>query len=69
MELRIAKLRKLAGYSTQEQLATALCIPRSTIAKWEAGLAKPRIEMLPALAAALNCSTDELLREPEAESA
>ena len=60
-KMRIAELRKLAGYSTQEQFATALCVPRSTVAKWEAGLSKPRIEMLPALAEALEITIDALL--------
>lgn len=48
------ELRKNAGYSTQEQFAQRISVPRSCVAKWEAGLAKPQIEKVPSIAEALN---------------
>ena len=38
-----AKMRKKRGYS-QESVAAAIGVERSTIAKWETGIAKPRID-------------------------
>ena len=63
----IAKMRKDAGFSTQEHFAAALGLPRSTIAKWEAGLSVPSIKNLPHLAKMLNCTVDELLEESPPE--
>ena len=50
---------------TQEELARQLRVDRSTIAKWETGQSKPRAETLLKLAQILNCTVDELLRDPE----
>ncbi len=55
----IKKLRKKAGL-TQFHLAECLSIEQSTISKWETGESKPRTNMLPVLAKALNCTIDEL---------
>ena len=63
----IAKMRKEAGFSTQEHFAEALGLPRSTIGKWEAGLCVPGIKNLQRLAKMLNCTVDELLAESPPE--
>ena len=46
---------------TQKQIAEALGVDRSTVAKWETGKAAPRAALLPKLAKILNCSIEELL--------
>ena len=53
-------LRKEVGMS-QSDLANALGIERSTIAKYETGDRYPDIEMLCKIADVLKVSTDELL--------
>lgn len=45
----------------QEQAAAALHVDRSTVAKWETGVAKPRADKLPAIAGLYRCSIGELL--------
>jgi len=45
---------------TQHDLAEKLGIDRSTVSKWESGVALPRAEQLPALATVLQCSIDDL---------
>lgn len=57
---RIAQKRKALGM-TQEALAAQLGISSQAVSKWENDLSAPDIGLLPALAKALNCSTDELL--------
>lgn len=53
---------------TQERLAAAIGVERSTIAKWETDQCQPRAEMFPLLAKVLNCTTDELfgIKKPPA---
>lgn len=46
----------------QEDIARALDIDRSTVAKWETGRSLPRAELLVRLAKVLGCSIDELMR-------
>lgn len=55
-----AKMRKKRGYS-QESVAAAIGVERSTIAKWETGIAKPRIDNLLALSELYKCGVNELL--------
>ena len=57
----IRRLRESAGMS-QEGLAEILGIDRSAVAQWETGRTNPRLADLPAIAAALGCEIDELLR-------
>ena len=45
---------------TQHVLADKLGVDRSTVAKWESGVAYPRAEQLPALANALSCGINDL---------
>ena len=54
------KMRKKRGYS-QESVAEAIGVERSTIAKWETGIAKPRIDNLLALSELYKCGVNELL--------
>ncbi|MFD8703634.1 helix-turn-helix transcriptional regulator [Kitasatospora sp. NPDC059648] len=56
---RLAVLRRAAGY-TQEQLATAMDVDRTTIHRWENGKATPRPWQMPKLARLLKVSRDEL---------
>ena len=53
---------------TQEKLSELLGIDRSTIAKWETGVALPRAELLPKVARTLNCTVDELLSDGAADA-
>ena len=46
----------------QEDIARALDIDRSTVAKWETGRSLPWAELLVRLAKVLGCSIDELMR-------
>ena len=57
---RIAQKRKTLGM-TQESLAAQLGISSQAVSKWENDISAPDIALLPALAKALNCTTDELL--------
>ena len=54
--------RRLNREMTQDELANQIGVDRSNIAKWEAGVHKPRVDMLLALSKALHCSVDDLLR-------
>lgn len=62
----IREKRKQADL-TQEQLAKALAIDRSTVAKWESGESMPRAQMLPKLAEILECTIDEIFKVKEQE--
>lgn len=57
--MRIRELR-LAKKMSQTQLARKARVSQQAVAKWEAGDASPLAGKLPALAAALGCSIDEL---------
>ena len=55
--------RKAAGL-TQVTLAQALGVSQSSIAAWEAGSYYPTADKLPASAAALGCTIDDLYKAP-----
>lgn len=59
--MNIKELRKAADL-TQCQLAELVGVTQSTVASWEAGEKWPRAQMLPALAAALGCTVNDLYR-------
>ena len=56
---KIQEIRKEKNLR-QEDLALALGVERSTVAKWETGIASPRAELFPKLAKVLGCTIDEL---------
>lgn len=58
----LIKQRDMRGW-TQEQLAEAIGVSRSTIAKWEAGKGVPKVDNLIALSRALGVTIDSLLNE------
>lgn len=58
----IAEKRKRVGLS-QEELAKKLGISQPAVAKWESGVSRPNILLLPKLAEVLECTVDELLKE------
>jgi len=58
--LNIARYRKERKL-TQEELAKQLSITYQAVSKWENGLTKPDISLLPALASILNVSIDQLM--------
>ena len=60
--MKIKEKREQIGLR-QEDVAQALDVDRSTVAKWETGEAMPRSDKLPELAKILGCSIDELYKE------
>lgn len=54
--------RDMRGW-TQEQLAEAIGVSRSTIAKWEAGKGTPKVDNLIMLSRVLEVSIDSLLMD------
>lgn len=59
---RIQEIRKEKNLR-QEDVALALGVERSTVAKWETGIASPRAELFPKLAKIFGCTIDELFDE------
>lgn len=59
--MNIRQLRAKRGL-TQERLAVAMGIDRSTVTKWESGAAMPRADKLTELAKVLGCTIDELMK-------
>lgn len=57
--MRIKYLRHEAK-KTQAELAEELGVVQSAIANWECGTAMPSADKLPAIAAALGCSINDL---------
>lgn len=55
----IKRIRELRGIS-QDYLARALCVDRSTVAKWETSGGFPRGDKIPEIAKLLSCSIDAL---------
>ncbi len=59
----IAILRKAAGLK-QADLAAEVGVCRSAVAMWETGAHYPPASKLPAIAAALHCTIDDLYKAP-----
>lgn len=57
----LAELRKKKKL-TQTDVASYVCVDRSTVAKWETGNAFPRIETLRKLAELYGCPMENLLQ-------
>ena len=60
--------RRIEANLRQEEVAKALHVDRSTVAKWETGVAKPRAEKLPSIARLYRCTVGELLYNDESAS-
>ena len=54
---------------TQEELAARADVSRPFISQMESGNYSPSLKTAQALAKALGCTVDDLIREPEAEDA
>ena len=52
---------RIAAKLKQEDVADKLSTDRSTVAKWETGVAMPRADKLPAIAKLYGCSIEKLL--------
>ena len=63
--MKIKELRIGKGM-TQEELAKKMEVERSTVAKWETGVAFPPGNKLPKLAEVLGCTIDDLYRKESA---
>lgn len=60
----IRELRKKNEF-TQETLADILGVDRSTIAKWETGVADPMVKNIPHIAKVLKCDINEIFAIPD----
>lgn len=56
--------RRVDAGLTQQQIADALTVERSTVGMWETGASWPSARVLPALADLLCCNIDELYVAP-----
>lgn len=56
----LAQIREELGYS-QQDIADAVNVDRTTVSKWETGIAKPRASKLLTLSNFLGCSIEKLL--------
>lgn len=54
-------IKRIKAGLNQEDVAKALQLDRSTVAKWETDKAYPRSALLPQLAKLYQCTIDELL--------
>ena len=63
---RLRQLRLAAGLS-QTALAKAANVSQSKISQWEQGRAVALVVALPALAAVLGCTVDDLFADPDPE--
>ncbi len=61
--------KRIAKGLTQDELATALNIRRTTVSMWETGNSMPRGEVLIKLAKILGCTIDELFGEENFDKA
>lgn len=61
--------RREALQMTQREMARRIGVSHVAIHNWETGGRRPRADLLPAIAAALDCTIDELYGRGEAESA
>ena len=54
------KEKRLSQKLTQDDVAEAIGVQRSTVAMWESGKSVPRTELLPKIAKLYSCTVDEL---------
>ena len=60
IKIKLKDKRKANGF-TQLDVAVYCGVSRSTVSKWESGVAFPRIDKLKKLAALLGCNVSELV--------
>ena len=58
--MKIKEMRKRSGL-TQEEVAHQIGVTQGAVWQWESGMVMPTVVNLQKLAAALNCTVDELL--------
>lgn len=56
----LARLRVAAGFTRQQELATALGVTQQSVSRWEKGLARPRAKDIPALETLVRAKPHEL---------
>ena len=54
---------------SQTELAKKLNVSQQAVNKWELGKTNPRAEIIPQLAAALQCSVGDLFQQPDEKGA
>jgi len=59
----LMKRRLRGAIPSQCEAAKALGVRPSAVSKWERGVAKPRIEKLPAIAKLYGCTVEDLLQD------
>lgn len=57
----LARLRVAAGYTKQQELASALGVTQQSVSRWEKGLTRPRSSDIPALERLVRAKDNELL--------
>lgn len=57
----LARLRVAAGFSKQQELATALGVTQQSVSRWEKGLVRPRSNDIPTLEKLVRAKENELL--------
>lgn len=57
----LLSLRRSRGIGTQAELAKLLGFKQQTVSRWEAGLSRPRVDEMPAIAATLKADLTQLL--------
>lgn len=57
----LARLRVAAGYTKQQELASALGVTQQSVSRWEKGLARPRSNDIPVLERLVRAKENELL--------
>ena len=66
--MQIIRSKREAIGVTQQAMATALGVDRSTVTKWEAAGTYPRSSLFPKIADFLGCTIDELYAEDKPQA-
>ena len=65
MSIRAYRIK--VGYS-QAELANLIGVSDAAVCMWETGKTAPRAALLPKLAALMNCTVDDLLKDDSSEA-